>query len=74
MSTEIVTELVLEKQQLQTINQQLIAVLGAIVTSNGKTEWRLTKAALNKSVKKQVVVRMLKTGGVVVTVKPPDDV
>ncbi len=72
MSTQIVTELVLEKQQLEVVNQQLIAVLGAIIMSNGKTEYRLTKAALNKTVKKQVVVRGLKTGGVVVTVKDAD--
>lgn len=72
MSTEIVTELVLEKQRLVTVNQQLIAVLGAIVMSNGKTEYRLTKAALNKTIKKQVIVRGLKTGGMVVTVKDTD--
>jgi len=72
MSTEIVTELVLEKQQLETVNQQLLAVLGAIVMSNGKMEHRLTKAALNKTIEKQVVVRGLKTGGIVVTVKDTD--
>lgn len=69
MSIEIVEELVVAKKQLEAVNQQLIAVLGAVVTTNGKSEFRLTKAVLNKMVDKQVVVRGLKTGGVVVTVK-----
>ncbi len=73
MSIEIVEELVLRKQQLETVNQQLLAVLGAVVAGkNGTTEVRLTKATLTKTAGKAVSVRGLKSGGVVVTITDAD--
>ena len=74
MSTEIVTELVNEKNQLEAVNHQLIAVLGAVVAGkNGTGELRISKATMNKMADSNVQVRGLKTGGVVVTVKKKDD-
>ena len=74
MSTEIVTELVHEKDQLQAANQQLLAIVGTLAAGkNGtNTEVRVSKAQLNKMVKKQVLIRGLKTGGAVVTIKDAD--
>lgn len=70
MSTEIVTALVLEKQQLATDNQHLLAILGTVIAGkNGTAEVRVTKTQLNKTADKVVAVRGLKGGGVVITVK-----
>ncbi len=70
MSMEIIEELVLKKANLEQQNQQLLAVLGAAVMSkNGETELRISQAALNKTVDKNIEVAGLKKGGVVITVR-----
>ncbi len=57
------------KRERQFTNDQLIAVLGAVVGGKtGTAELRISKATMNKMADKHVQVRGLKTGGVVVTV------
>ena len=74
MSTEIVTELVHEKDQLLAANQQLLAIVGVLAAGkNGaNSEARISKAQFNKVADKQVSIRGLKTGGAVVTIKDAD--
>ena len=80
MSTEIVEELVLEKRAAQMQAQRLLQLVGVLAfqhgssDDNGGAEYRLTKTKIAKLDGRQVEVRSLKTGGVVITVKTADDV
>lgn len=75
MSTEIVEELVIGKRMAEQQTQQMLNIVGAVAMANGSTktldihELRVSKAALNKLDGHQVVIRSLKAGGVVITVK-----
>ncbi len=77
MSTEIVEELVVEKRQAQAEVQRLLGLVGVLAlqhgasSSSGGVEYRLTKAKIAKIDGRHVGVRVLKTGGVVITVKEP---
>lgn len=77
MSTQVVTDLVHEKDQLVFELQRHQAALAAAVLAFGKakgsgTELRISKAQLNK-LSHRVVVRGLKTGGLVVEVEKVDE-
>ena len=79
MSTEIVEELVIAKRMAEQQTQQMLNIVGAVMMANGSTktgdnlELRVSKAALNKLDGRQVAIRSLKAGGVVITVKELDD-
>ncbi len=79
MSTEIVEELVIAKHMAEQQTQQMLNIVGAVVMANGSTktenalELRVSKAALNKLDGREVAIRGLKAGGVVITVKEADD-
>ncbi len=78
MSTEIIEELVIAKRVAEQQTQQMLNIVGAVVMTNGSTktgdnlELRVSKAALNKLDGRQVAIRILKAGGVVITVKTDD--
>ena len=79
MSTDIVKQLVRENDQAQMQAQQLLSLIGVLTLQhgsadkNGTTEYRLTKAKITKIENQQVDVRSLKTGGVVITVRKPEE-
>jgi len=72
MSTELVTQLVHEKDELHAMLQRFQAATAVMVMNHGKAkgnvmEYRLPKSALDK-LKHQVTIRPLRTGGLVVEV------
>lgn len=79
MSTDIVKQLVRENDQAQQQAQQLLSLIGVLALqhgtsdNNGATEYRLTKTKISKIQDQQVDVRSLKTGGVVITVRKPEE-
>ncbi len=77
MSTEIVEELVIAKRMAEQQTQQMLNIVGAVVMNGAVKgddihELRVSKAALNKLDGRQVAIRSLKAGGVVITVKEAD--
>lgn len=78
MNTEQhVERLVLEKQQLQNNIQGIVRILGMLADTHGKTtkggkEYRITKSKMD-AFNKNVGIRSLKTGALVISVTEPDD-
>ena len=75
--TELVTQLVHEKDEMLGALQRFQAACAVMVLNHGKKgkkgmEYRLPKAALDK-LNHQVTIRNLKTGGLVVTVIEGED-
>ena len=79
MSTQDIESLVMEKIQAQQTAQQLLNVLGAVALANGKqesknvTRLRIPKPALNRLNGHRIELKGLKSGGVIVTVRRPDE-
>ncbi len=77
MIAEIVEELVIAKRMAEQQTQQMLNIVGAVVViaavkGDDIHELRVSKAALNKLDGRQVAIRSLKAGGVVITVKADD--
>ena len=77
MIAEIVEELVIAKRMAEQQTQQMLNIVGAVVViaavkGDDIHELRVSKAALNKLAGRQVAIRSLKAGGVVITVKEAD--
>ena len=79
MSTEMIEDLVIAKRMAEQQTQQMLSLIGAMAILNGTDnskdvhELRISKATLNKLDGQQVLIRGLKSGSVVITVKKADN-
>jgi len=79
MSTEMIEDLVIAKRMAEQQTQQMLSLIGAVAILNGIDkskdvhELRISKATLNKLDGQQVLIRGLKSGSVVITVKKADN-
>jgi len=75
----MIEDLVIAKRMAEQQTQQMLSLIGAVAILNGTDkskdvhELRISKATLNKLDGQQVLIRGLKSGSVVITVKKADN-